>query len=212
MISTRNLHAPAPRKTAPVAAGIVLAILGAGLAAACGTALAHEGDHAGHAHFSGAAGHATAREGYRGGGAIRADWHGGGAMHANWHGGGVIHADWHGAGMARRVDWHGGGGRWEHGWHGGHLGWWYIDAGVWSLYPYYYPYPYYAYPAPYPYAPALEAPLVSGNVPPPPQNWYYCDAANGYYPYVTACPGGWRAVPATPPPAAAPTPPAPSVR
>jgi len=192
MISTLNRHAPAPRRTAAVAVGIVLAVLSTGLAVAPAAALAHEGDHAGHAHFSNAASHGSVHESYRGGGAV--------------------HADWRGGGSALRVDWHGGGGRWEHGWHGGHFGWWYIDAGIWSLYPYYYPYPYYAYPAPYPYVRAPEAPLVTGNLPPPPQNWYYCDAANGYYPYVTACPGGWRAVPATPPPAAAATPPAPSVR
>ena len=38
---------------------------------------------------------------------------------------------------------------------------------------------------------------------PPPapavQYWYFCAAANGYYPYVATCPTGWQAVPATPP-------------
>lgn len=29
--------------------------------------------------------------------------------------------------------------------------------------------------------------------------WYFCDKANGYYPYVKECPGGWRKVPPTPP-------------
>ena len=33
----------------------------------------------------------------------------------------------------------------------------------------------------------------------PPQYWYFCAAANGYYPYVSVCPSGWQAVPATPP-------------
>ena len=38
------------------------------------------------------------------------------------------------------------------------------------------------------------------------QYWYFCPAANAYYPYVAACPGGWMPVPASPPavPAAAP--------
>lgn len=67
--------------------------------------------------------------------------------------------------------------------------------GLWSLYPY--PaYPYYAYPYPYPYAPAVVVPGY--NALPPGQVWYYCDAAAGYYPYVTTCPGPWREVPAAP--------------
>jgi len=32
------------------------------------------------------------------------------------------------------------------------------------------------------------------------QYWYFCAAANAYYPYVAACPGGWQVVPASPPP------------
>lgn len=36
-----------------------------------------------------------------------------------------------------------------------------------------------------------------------PQYWAYCRSAQGYYPYVAECPGGWMPVPATstPPPA-----------
>jgi hypothetical protein len=30
-------------------------------------------------------------------------------------------------------------------------------------------------------------------------SWYFCPAANGYYPYVASCPSGWQTVPATPP-------------
>jgi len=30
-------------------------------------------------------------------------------------------------------------------------------------------------------------------------NWYYCDSAKAYYPYVAECKEGWRTVPATPP-------------
>jgi hypothetical protein len=33
---------------------------------------------------------------------------------------------------------------------------------------------------------------------PPVQYWYFCTAANGYYPYVSSCPEGWKTVPATP--------------
>lgn len=33
--------------------------------------------------------------------------------------------------------------------------------------------------------------------------WYFCPAANAYYPYVASCPSGWQTVPATPPAAPA---------
>lgn len=46
-------------------------------------------------------------------------------------------------------------------------------------------------PAPAP-APAPASSPAGGN-------WYYCDSAQAYYPYVKECPGGWRATPATPP-------------
>jgi hypothetical protein len=36
-------------------------------------------------------------------------------------------------------------------------------------------------------------------VPAPAQSWYYCEASQNYYPYVSTCPSGWKAVPATPP-------------
>jgi hypothetical protein len=73
----------------------------------------------------------------------------------------------------------------------GGIGLWYPYA---YGYPYPYPYSYYAYP--YSYDSSLAAPAY--NMPPPAQNWYYCDAAGAYYPYVTTCPGGWREVPAAP--------------
>jgi hypothetical protein len=103
-------------------------------------------------------------------------------------------------------------GRWEHGWHGDRLGWWWVDAGVWTWYaagypygPYYPGYPY-GYAPPYYYAPPVQAPVVT-NIPAPPQSWYYCEAAKGYYPQVPNCPTGWRSVPAAPPVApAAPAP------
>lgn len=105
-----------------------------------------------------------------------------------------------GPGLARgRPAWHGDirrfpehdwgvwrGGRWYHGRHGGHLGWWWIVGGAW----YFYPAPIYPYPDPY---------APPGTVPPPVQYWYYCPPAGTYYPYVAACPYGWRQVPAGPP-------------
>ena len=57
--------------------------------------------------------------------------------------------------------------------------WWYAP-------PYAYPaysYPAYAYPAP-----------AYQQAPPPPTYWYYCQNPQGYYPYVTQCPGGWMTV------------------
>ena len=77
-----------------------------------------------------------------------------------------------------------------------------------------YPYSYY-YPEPYP-APAViavptEPPVYieRGNDTPgysggttgqPPQGyWYRCNQPDGYYPYITQCPGGWLQVPAQPP-------------
>ncbi len=45
------------------------------------------------------------------------------------------------------------------------------------------------------YAPGYAAPSSV-------QYWYFCAAANAYYPYVSSCPSGWQAVLATPPPPA----------
>lgn len=116
--------------------------------------------------------------------------------------GGVRHDASHGGHV-----WHGGGrGGWGWGWGLGFgVGW---EAAYWgypyAYYPYggYYPYPY-AY-VPYPYAPYYEysAPAPVPAVPPPPLNWYYCDSAGAYYPYVTQCPEAWRPVPSVPPDAA----------
>jgi hypothetical protein len=74
--------------------------------------------------------------------------------------------------------------------------------------PYYYPPPAYYYPPAYypPYAaPAtpttyVERSDVAEEAPAqPPATWYFCREANGYYPYVKQCPGGWMRVPAQPP-------------
>lgn len=85
-------------------------------------------------------------------------------------------------------------GHWHHGRHDGRLGWWWVVAGVW----YFYPEPVYPYPDPYtpPVVVIEQSPPVAVQ---PTQYWYYCEAAGGYYPYVPSCPGGWKAVPATPP-------------
>jgi hypothetical protein len=124
---------------------------------------------------------------------------------------------------ARAMDRHGGG------WHGGRGSgseWWGLGMGLgfgWGIanrvepYPYGYPYAYYSDPAyyysyrgPYPgyeqryrLAPLVEPPAdrqyAPGQVLAPAGNWYYCDSARGYYPYVTQCPEAWRAVSAVPP-------------
>jgi hypothetical protein len=49
------------------------------------------------------------------------------------------------------------------------------------------------------YPPVVVAPPPV-VVQPSPHYWYYCDAAQAYYPYVQHCPGGWRQVLPTPPP------------
>src|SRR5919108_1870102 len=60
---------------------------------------------------------------------------------------------------------------------------------------------------PYVYPPAVVVPppvyaqpAPQVYVQPAPQpNWYYCDNPQGYYPYISRCPGGWREVTPTPP-------------
>lgn len=63
--------------------------------------------------------------------------------------------------------------------------------------PWYYP-PYY-YPPAYPPLVAVPASppvyVEQGDTPAAPgAYWYYCSEAQGYYPYVKACPGGWQKV------------------
>lgn len=92
------------------------------------------------------------------------------------------------------------GGHWEHGRVGGRTVWWWTTGPAW----YYYPTPVYPYPYSYPWAPPSVggAPLVSPSAP----YWYYCDTVGGYYPYVTQCPGGFRAVAPSDPNVPAPAP------
>lgn len=87
-------------------------------------------------------------------------------------------------------------GHWHHGywvqnWYGGRFGWWWVVSGVW----FFYPAPVYPYPNPY---------VPAGLVPPTAvAYWYFCPAANGYYPYIAVCAGAWQPVPAVgegPPP------------
>jgi hypothetical protein len=72
-------------------------------------------------------------------------------------------------------------------------------------YPYAYSYPY-AY---YPPATVITVPAAPLNYveqsPVPAGYWYHCANPEGYYPYVKACPGGWRQVlPQPPAPASEP--------
>ena len=103
-------------------------------------------------------------------------------------------------GQAERF--HGGGGG-----HGGGWGWGPalglgLGLGLLGL-----TYPYYGYPyAPY-YSPApvIQLPPDEMYAEPAPQQpvepnyWYFCQAPEGYYPYVNRCPGGWMKVVPAPP-------------
>lgn len=104
-----------------------------------------------------------------------------------------------------------GGGRGGHGGgHGGGWGWggaWIVPAliGGAILYDVTQPQPIYVQPAPVYVQPAPEyvqryAPNYAPAAASSPQPWYFCPAANAYYPYVTSCPSGWQAVSPTPPP------------
>ena len=78
-------------------------------------------------------------------------------------------------------NWHGG--HWEHRHHhhdhdfddDDDFGWFWVVGDDW----FYYPEPVYPYPDPY--TPPGEEPGW----------WYWCAAAQEYYPYVTDCPSGW---------------------
>lgn len=94
------------------------------------------------------------------------------------------------------------GGHWGGGFHGYHS---YPRFGLYfglPIYPrFYYSYPYYPY-----YPPSIatvpSSPPVYIERPAPPAMqqqfpggyWYYCNNPEGYYPYVTDCPAGWRQV------------------
>ena len=63
--------------------------------------------------------------------------------------------------------------------------------------PWYYPPPYYYHPVPVVVSPPAPVTYIeqrnAGSW------WYFCESANGYYPYVKECPQGWQRVPPTPP-------------
>jgi len=89
---------------------------------------------------------------------------------------------------------------------GGGWGWggvWIVPALIGSAIVYDLARPQYVQPAPiyapY-YAPSYQAVYAAPAAPSQAQSWYFCPAANAYYPYVSSCPSGWQAVPATPPP------------
>lgn len=48
-----------------------------------------------------------------------------------------------------------------------------------------------------PRPPVVMAPIVA-PARPPGAMWYFCESAGAYYPYVSYCAEGWRAVPANP--------------
>lgn len=58
--------------------------------------------------------------------------------------------------------------------------------------------PVYAPPVVYAPPPVVVAQPTYVSQPAAASTWYFCDSPRGYYPYVTACSAGWRAVPAQP--------------
>ncbi len=100
--------------------------------------------------------------------------------------GSAVAGGWHGHGHSRVVV----------GFNFGYPVGWYAP---WYYAPpaYYYPPAVYAPPTPTTY---VERSDVAEEAPAqPPATWYFCREANGYYPYVKQCPGGWMRVPAQPP-------------
>jgi len=69
-------------------------------------------------------------------------------------------------------------GEWHHERHGGHYGWWWVVGPDW----YFYDLPVYPYPDSF-YPPDEDTGW-----------WYWCEAYQEYYPYVTSCPSGWERV------------------
>src|SRR5688572_27859973 len=59
--------------------------------------------------------------------------------------------------------------------------------------------PAYYYPVPVPVEPVTYVERGASAPAPEPAWWYYCEAANGYYPHVKTCPAGWQRIPPAPP-------------
>lgn len=78
--------------------------------------------------------------------------------------------------------------RWRHHSHRTRFHW----GGVVALRPWC-TYPYEYYPSP-PVIIREETPLYVQPEEEEPYYWYYCPEAQGYYPYVRTCPGGWMKV------------------
>lgn len=85
-----------------------------------------------------------------------------------------VHPAWTGSGQF--TQWRGG--HWWRGTYGGRYGAWWIVGPDW------YWYPEEVAPIPDPYTPPG---MAAGY-------WYWCPDYQQYYPYVGACPSGWRAV------------------
>ncbi len=69
--------------------------------------------------------------------------------------------------------------------------------------PYYYNYPPYYYPRQVIVQPEPQVYIeraVPQSAPQAQAYWYYCNAPQGYYPYVKECPAGWQQVVPTLPP------------
>ena len=119
------------------------------------------------------------------------------AANAQHHCGDEYHGrDFHGRDFnrfssAERGIWRGG--HWEHGWHDNRFAWWWTTGGGW----YFYPAPIYPFPTYVPPAIIVQQPPPVPSGLPPSQSWYFCDNPQGDYPYVAACNGPWREVPAT---------------
>ena len=157
------------------------------LAVLPGAALAQQHGGGGAHGGGGQAGGGRAAGGWRGGGG----WNGGGWRGGGWRGGG-----WNNGfrthffagpvghfGARDFAAWRGG--FWWHGFRGGRIGWWWFAGGGW----YWYAAPLYPYPD---YVADYYIP--SDAYQPPGALWYYCYDPAGYYPYVHACPSGWRPV------------------
>jgi hypothetical protein len=115
-----------------------------------------------------------------------------GGLHGGYHGPDFHSRDFGRFSPVERGIWRGG--RWQHGWHDNRFAWWWIAGGGW----YFYPEPIYPFPTYVPPAIVVQQapPMPSGL--PPSQFWYFCDTPQGYYPYVAACNGPWREIPAPP--------------
>ncbi len=83
-----------------------------------------------------------------------------------------------------------------------------VFIGVWPGFWWGAAYPYWWYPSPYyglpqvgvrePSAYVQRQPSSSPGSSESEASWYYCQSANGYYPYVQTCPEAWVQIPTRP--------------